>query len=146
MVVEEKGKKVSAHGGVREGSGRKKEAPEGAKQTTFLLSSEERAEVKKYIENMRRGKRGEEPINLLKAEVLKEALLKQNTMMFKEIIRCAGGKKCFLELEKYAKTMAIIAFKDAVCQYESEIELRRMEIEAEKQRLQEMAPANRLPK
>ena len=72
-------------------------------------------------------------------------LLKYNTMILKELIYLGGGKDCFAELEKYAKTMAVIAFKDAVGQYENEMELRRIEAEKERLRLQEMASGHRLP-
>ena len=138
-------KKEDGRGGAREGSGRKKGAPDGAKQTSFVLSDEERKIVKEYIDNMRRERSGKAVRNSVKEETLKDVLLKNNTMILKELIYLGGGKDCFAELEMYAKTMAVIAFKDAVGQYENEMELRRIEAEKEKLRLQEMASSHRLP-
>ena len=138
-------KKEDGRGGARAGSGRKKAAPDGAKQTSFVLSDEERKIVKEYIDNMRRERSGKTVRNSAKEETLKDVLLKNNTMILKELIYLGGGKDCFAELEKYAKTMAVIAFKDAVGQYENEMELRRIEAEKEKLRLQEMASSHRLP-
>lgn len=138
-------KKEDGRGGARAGSGRKKAAPDGAKQTSFVLSDEERKVVKEYIDNMRRERSGKAVRNSAKEETLKDVLLKNNTMILKELIYLGGGKDCFAELEKYAKTMAVIAFKDAVGQYENEMELRRIEAEKEKLRLQEMASSHRLP-
>ena len=138
-------KKEDGRGGARAGSGRKKAAPDGAKQTSFVLSDEERKMVKAYIDNMRRERSGKTVRNSAKEETLKDVLLKNNTMILKELIYLGGGKDCFAELEKYAKTMAVIAFKDAVGQYENEMELRRIEAEKEKLRLQEMASSHRLP-
>ena len=138
-------KKEDGRGGARAGSGRKKAAPEGAKQTSFVLSDEERKIVKEYIENMRRERSGKAVRNSVKEETLKEVLLKNNTMILKELIYLGGGKDCFVELEKYVKAMAIIAFKDAVGQYENEMELRRIEIEEEMKRQKAMVAARKLP-
>lgn len=138
-------KKEDGRGGARAGSGRKKAAPEGAKQTSFVLSDEERKIVKEYIENMRRERSGKAVRNSVKEETLKDVLLKNNTMILKELIYLGGGKDCFVELEKYVKAMAIIAFKDAVGQYENEMELRRIEIEEEMKRQKAMVAARKLP-
>ena len=138
-------KKEDGRGGARAGSGRKKAAPEGAKQTSFVLSDEERKIVKEYIENMRRERSGKAVRNSVKEETLKEVLLKNNTMILKELIYLGGGKDCFVELEKYVKAMAIIAFKDAVGQYENEMELRRIEMEEEMKRQKAMVAARKLP-
>ena len=112
-------KKEDGRGGAREGSGRRKGAPDVAKQTSFVLSDEERKMVKEYIDNMRRERSGKTVRNSAKEETLKDVLLKNNTMILKELIYLGGGKDCFVELEKYVKAMAIIAFKDAVGQYEN---------------------------
>ena len=138
-------KKEDGRGGAREGSGRKKGAPDGAKQTSFVLSDEERKIVKEYIDNMRRERSGKAVRNSVKEETLKDVLLKNNTMILKELIYLGGGKDCFVELEKYVKAMAIIAFKDAVGQYENEMELRRIEIEEEMKRQEAMVAARKLP-
>ena len=138
-------KKEDGRGGAREGSGRKKGAPDGAKQTSFVLSDEERKIVKEYIDNMRRERSGKTVRNSAKEETLKDVLLKNNTMILKELIYLGGGKDCFVELEKYVKAMAIIAFKDAVGQYENEMELRRIEIEEEMKRQKAMVAARKLP-
>ena len=138
-------KKEDGRGGAREGSGRKKGAPEGAKQTSFVLSDEERKIVKEYIDNMRRERSGKAVRNSVKEETLKNVLLKNNTMILKELIYLGGGKDCFVELEKYVKAMAIIAFKDAVGQYENEMELRRIEMEEEMKRQKAMVAARKLP-
>ena len=138
-------KKEDGRGGARAGSGRKKAAPEGAKQTSFVLSDEERKIVKEYIENMRRERSGKAVRNSVKEETLKDVLLKNNTMILKELIYLGGGKDCFVELEKYVKAMAIIAFKDAVGQYENEMALRRIEMEEEMKRQEAMVAARKLP-
>ena len=138
-------KKEDGRGGAREGSGRKKGAPDGAKQTSFVLSDEERKIVKEYIENMRRERSGKAVRNSVKEETLKDVLLKNNTMILKELIYLGGGKDCFVELEKYVKAMAIIAFKDAVGQYENEMALRRIEMEEEMKRQEAMVAARKLP-
>ena len=138
-------KKEDGRGGAREGSGRKKGAPDGAKQTSFVLSDEERKMVKEYIDNMRRERSGKTVRNSAKEETLKDVLLKNNTMILKELIYLGGGKDCFVELEKYVKAMAIIAFKDAVGQYENEMALRRIEIEEEMKRQEAMVAARKLP-
>ena len=138
-------KKEDGRGGARAGSGRKKAAPDGAKQTSFVLSDEERKIVKEYIDNMRRERSGKTVRNSAKEETLKDVLLKNNTMILKELIYLGGGKDCFVELEKYVKAMAIIAFKDAVGQYENEMELRRIEIEEEMKRQKAMVAARKLP-
>ena len=138
-------KKEDRRGGARAGSGRKKAAPDGAKQTSFVLSDEERKIVKEYIDNMRRERSGKTVRNSAKEETLKDVLLKNNTMILKELIYLGGGKDCFVELEKYVKAMAIIAFKDAVGQYENEMALRRIEIEEEMKRQEAMVAARKLP-
>ena len=138
-------KKEDGRGGAREGSGRKKGAPDGAKQTSFVLSDEERKMVKEYIDNMRRERSGKTVRNSAKEETLKDVLLKNNTMILKELIYLGGGKDCFVELEKYVKAMAIIAFKDAVGQYENEMALRRIEMEEEMKRQKAMVAARKLP-
>ena len=138
-------KKEDGRGGARAGSGRKKAAPDGAKQTSFVLSDEERKIVKEYIDNMRRERSGKTVRNSAKEETLKDVLLKNNTMILKELIYLGGGKDCFVELEKYVKAMAIIAFKDAVGQYENEMELRRIEMEEEMKRQEAMVAARKLP-
>ena len=43
------------HGGRREGAGRKKTLPEGAKPTSFHLTEAERIAVKEYIKRLRAG-------------------------------------------------------------------------------------------
>ena len=138
-------KKEDGRGGARAGSGRKKAAPDGAKQTSFVLSDEERKIVKEYIDNMRRERSGKAVRNSVKEETLKDVLLKNNTMILKELIYLGGGKDCFVELEKYVKAMAIIAFKDAVGQYENEMALRRIEMEEEMKRQEAMVAARKLP-
>ena len=138
-------KKEDGRGGAREGSGRRKGAPDGAKQTSFVLSDEERKMVKEYIDNMRRERSGKTVRNSAKEETLKDVLLKNNTMILKELIYLGGGKDCFVELEKYVKAMAIIAFKDAVGQYENEMALRRIEMEEEMKRQEAMVAARKLP-
>ena len=138
-------KKEDGRGGARAGAGRKKAAPDGAKQTSFVLSDEERKIVKEYIDNMRRERSGKTVRNSAKEETLKDVLLKNNTMILKELIYLGGGKDCFVELEKYVKAMAIIAFKDAVGQYENEMELRRIEMEEEMKRQEARVAARKLP-
>ena len=73
-------KKEDGRGGARAGSGRKKVAPEGAKQTSFVLSDEERKIVKEYIENMRRERSGKAVRNSVKEETLNTILEKNNDL------------------------------------------------------------------
>ena len=138
-------KREDGRGGVRAGSGRKKEAPEGARQTSFVFTDDERAKVKEYIVNMRRESKGKAGRNTEKEETLKQAMMMYNTMMLKELIHLGGGSECFAGLEKFAKTMAIMAFKDAVAQYENEEELHRLEVEKEKLRYGTLASVRKLP-
>ena len=84
-------------------------------------------------------------MEFIQEETLKDMLLKNSTMILRELISLGGGKDCFVELEKYVKAMAIIAFKDAVGQYENEMALRRIEIEEEMKRQEAMVAARKLP-
>ena len=46
-------------GGAREGAGRKKELPEGARVTSFKLTETERIAVKNFIAELRGGKKSQ---------------------------------------------------------------------------------------
>lgn len=46
---------MGKRGGRREGAGRKRTAPLGAKQTSFMLTDNEKLAVKEYIKHLRAG-------------------------------------------------------------------------------------------
>ena len=69
-MTEETMKKTNTHGGAREGAGRKKSLPDGAKPSTFILTEYEKAAVKDYIVSMRREAANKPKISINMEETL----------------------------------------------------------------------------
>ena len=64
MINEQADEKMGTRGGVRDGAGRKKSLPDGARPTTFKLTEDERLAVKKYIASMRDEAAGKPVVNI----------------------------------------------------------------------------------
>ena len=122
-MTEETVKKANTHGGAREGAGRKKSLPDGAKPSTFILTEDEKLAVKDYIISMRREAAGKPKVSIN----LEEELFKLAFLMLKPVaatmIMVNGGRP-WGKIEKLLKDAAVMAFKDAVYDYEREHELK----------------------
>ena len=118
-MTEETMKKANTHGGAREGAGRKKSLPDGAKPSTFILTEDEKLAVKDYIVSMRREAAGKPRVSIN----IEEELFKLAFQMLKPVaatmIKINGGRS-WGKIEKLLKNAAVMAFKDAVCDYEHE--------------------------
>lgn len=112
-------KKINTHGGAREGAGRKKILPDGAKPSTFILTEDEKLAVKDYIVSMRKEAAGKPRVSIN----IEEELFKLAFQMLKPVaatmIKINGGRP-WGKIEKLLKDAAVMAFKDAVCDYEHE--------------------------
>lgn len=107
-------------GGFREGAGRKKELPEGAKATYFNITEEERKACKKLIAEMREKNVAEISKEDQAFEILVDAT-KPVAQALYEIIKLYGGRgKGFREAERMGKLLGVAAFKDAVQIFENE--------------------------
>lgn len=107
-------------GGFREGAGRKKELPEGAKATYFNITEEERKACKKLIAEMREKNVAEISKEDQAFKILVDAS-KPVAQALYEIIKLYGGRgKGFREAEKMGKLLGVVAFKDAVQIFENE--------------------------
>ena len=115
---------VKQHGGKREGAGRKKTVSEGAKVHSFALTDEETKAVKRLVSSMRRGE---------KVQVVPQnSAVQQQGMDIEQIVRLGyqvlkpianlvvklNGNKPNERAERIMKDIAIMAFKDAVCDAE----------------------------
>lgn len=112
-------------GGAREGAGRKRELPEGARVTSFKLTDTERIAVKKFIAELRGGEKAK--AKMLEAEKEKqvdEIITKTTKPLAEElykVINIYGGRgKGFRKAESAAKIISVVAFKDAVQKWENE--------------------------
>ena len=118
-MTEETMKRTNTHGGARDGAGRKKSLPDGAKPSTFILTEDEKLAVKDYIVSMRREASGKPKVSIN----LEEELFKLAFQMLKPVaatmIKVNGGRP-WGKIEKLLKDAAVMAFKDAVCDYERE--------------------------
>ena len=118
-MTEEIMQKINTHGGAREGAGRKKILPDGAKPSTFILTEDEKLAVKDYIVSMRREAAGKPRVSIN----IEEELFKLAFHMLKPVaatmIKINGGRP-WGKIEKLLKDAAVMAFKDAVCDYEHE--------------------------
>lgn len=107
-------------GGFREGAGRKKELPEGAKATYFNITEEERKACKKLIAEMREKNVAE----ISKEDQAFKIIVNASKLVAQalyEIIKLYGGRgKGFREAEKMGKLLGVVAFKDAVQIFENE--------------------------
>ena len=115
---------VKQHGGKREGAGRKKTVSEGAKVHSFALTDEETKAVKRLVSSMRRGE---------KVQVVPQnSAVQQQEMDIEQVVRLGyqvlkpiaslvvklNGNKPNERAERIMKDIAIMAFKDAVCDAE----------------------------
>ena len=118
-MTEETMKKANTHGGAREGAGRKKSLPDGAHPSTCIRTAGEKLAVKDYIVSMRREASGKPKVSIN----LEEELFKLAFQMLKPVaatmIKVNGGRP-WGKIEKHLKDAAVMAFKDAVCDYERE--------------------------
>lgn len=107
-------------GGFREGAGRKKELPEGAKATYFNITEEERKACKKLIAEMREKNVAKISKENQAFEILVNASRPVAQALY-EIIKLYGGRgKGFCEAERMGKLLGVVAFKDAVQIFENE--------------------------
>lgn len=115
---------VKQHGGKREGAGRKKTVSEGAKAHSFALTDEETKAVKRLVSSMRRGE---------KVQVVPQnSAVQQQGMDIEQVVSLGyqvlkpianlvvklNGNKPNERAERIMKDIAIMAFKDAVCDAE----------------------------
>lgn len=112
-------------GGAREGAGRKRELPEGARVTSFKLTETERIAVKNFIAELRGGKKSQAEMLEAKREQRVHELIAGTTdpitEALYEVINLYGGRgKGFREAERVGKIISVIAFKDAVQKWEKE--------------------------
>ena len=110
----------TSKGGFREGAGRKKELPEGAKATYFNITEEERKACKKLIAEMRKRNAAEISKEDQALKII-EDVSKSVAQALYEIIKLYGGRgKGFREAESMGKFLGVVAFKDAVQIFENE--------------------------
>ncbi len=112
-------------GGAREGAGRKRELPEGARVTSFKLTDTERIAVKNFIAELRGSERAKAKMLEAKREQQTNAIIRAAAKPLAEalceVINLYGGRgKGFREAERVGKTISVIAFKDAVQKWENE--------------------------
>lgn len=112
---------VKQHGGKREGAGRKKVVPEGARYHTFALSDEETKEVKRFIGAMRKCSESAQSQPTISVNEVQETAFNIMASTAKGIagalIKLNGGAP-YEDIERMLKDAAIIGFKDAVSEYE----------------------------
>ena len=109
----------------KEGAGRRKELPEGAKVTSFKLTDTERIAVKKFVAELRGSERAKAKMLEAKREQQTDAIIKATAKPLAEalckVISLYGGRgKGFRVAESVARTISVIAFKDAVQNWEHE--------------------------
>ena len=113
MINKEIEAKTTKRGGIREGAGRKKSLPEGAKPASFILTDAEKSAVKKYIVNMRQEAKGKPMVTIDWEKTTFEMVIKMLRPFALTMIRANGGAP-YIKVERLMKDAAIIAFKDAV--------------------------------
>mgnify|MGYP000196036401 FL=1 len=109
----------------KEGAGRRKELPEGAKVTSFKLTDTERIAVKKFVAELRGSERAKAKMLEAKREQQTDAIVKATAKPLAEalckVISLYGGRgKGFRVAESVARVISVIAFKDAVQNWEHE--------------------------
>lgn len=119
MEIKEISEKTTGRGGIREGAGRKKSLPEGAKAASFILTDAEKSAVKKYIGNLRQEAKGKPVVTIDWEKTTFEMVIKMLRPYALAMIRANGGAP-YEKVERLIKDAAIIAFKDAVSDYEFE--------------------------
>ena len=109
----------------KEGAGRKRELPEGARVTSFKLTDTERIAVKKFVAELRGSERAKIQMLEAKREQQTDAIIKATVKPLADalckVINLHGGRgKGFRVAESVARTISVIAFKDAVQKWEFE--------------------------
>lgn len=109
----------------KEGAGRRKELPEGAKVTSFKLTDTERIAVKKFVAELRGSEKAKARMLEAKREQQTDAIIEATVKPFAEelhkVINLYGGRgKGFRVAESVARVISVIAFKDAVHMWERE--------------------------
>lgn len=109
----------------KEGAGRRKELPEGAKVTSFKLTDAERIAVKKFVAELRGSEKAKARMLEAKREQQTDAIIEATVKPFAEelhkVINLYGGRgKGFRVAESVARAISVIAFKDAVQNWENE--------------------------
>lgn len=112
-------------GGAREGAGRKRELPAGARVTSFKLTDTERIAVKNFIAELRGGEKSKAKMLEAEREQQTDAIIEATVKPFAEelykVINLYGGRgKGFRKGESVAKIISVMAFKDAVHKWENE--------------------------
>lgn len=116
---------IRKQNGFKEGAGRKRELPEGARVTSFKLTDTERIAVKKFVAELRGSKESKAKMLEAKREQQTNAIIRATAKPFAEalceVINLYGGRgKGFRVAESVARTISVIAFKDAVQKRECE--------------------------
>lgn len=116
---------IRKQNGFKEGAGRRKELPEGARVTSFKLTDAERIAVKKFVAELRGSKESKAKMLEAKREQQTNAIIRATAKPFAEalceVINLYGGRgKGFRTTESVAKAISVIAFKDAVQKWECE--------------------------
>ena len=124
MMNEKVMEKIDTRGGLREGSGRKKSLPDGAKPTSFKLTDGERLAVKEYITAMRDEAAGKPIIKIDWEKTTFEMVVKM-LKPFAYAMICAKGGLPYEKVERLMKDAAMIAFMDAVSDYERSHNIKR---------------------
>ena len=114
---------IRKQNGFKEGAGRKRELPEGARVTSFKLTDTERIAVKKFVAELRGSKESKAKMLEAKREQQTNAIIRATAKPFAEalceVINLYGGRgKGFRMAESVAKAISVIAFKDAVQKWE----------------------------
>lgn len=117
MMNEKTMEKIDTRGGLREGSGRKKSLPDGAKPTSFKLTEDERLAVKNFINSMRDEAAGKPIVTIDWEATTFEMVIKMLKPFAYAMIKAKGGLP-YERVERLMKDAAMIAFKDAVSDYE----------------------------
>ena len=112
-------------GAAREGAGRKRELPAGARVTSFKLTDTERIAVKNFIAELRGGEKSKAKMLEAEREQQTDAIIEATVKPFAEelykVINLYGGRgKGFRKGESVAKIISVMAFKDAVHKWENE--------------------------
>ena len=116
---------IRKQNGFKEGAGHKRELPEGARVTSFKLTDTERIAVKKFVAELRGSKESKAKMLEAKREQQTNAIIRATAKPFAEalyeVINLYGGRgKGFRVAESVARTISVIAFKDAVQKWECE--------------------------
>ena len=116
---------IRKQNGFKEGAGRKRGLPEGARVTSFKLTDTERIAVKKFVAELRGSKESKAKMLEAKREQQTNAIIRATAKPFAEalceVINLYGGRgKGFRTAESVARTISVIAFKDAVQKWECE--------------------------